>query len=221
MRDLRTFLTASSLLAAVVLVWAQLWERSSQEESLKYAVGLGLSWTIMSVLLSLFAMAWAGFTSVRNQGKDGSNATPDLSIGLFGASIIMTIYNVGLSCLSIIAKTASGMDISKSMVVPAVGSDTFLLWYGLGLLIIFFMIFGFSIGFSRGNMRGWLLSIISLTLLILIVAIVRSIYDIIKTPASDLQDLKYLWFMLGLFSCSSVITICFICYLCRKMKQYL
>ncbi|MCX6008722.1 MAG: hypothetical protein NTW48_01530 [Chloroflexi bacterium] len=213
MRNLRTFLTASSLLVAVLLFWAQLWERSPAQGR-EYVVGLGLSWTFASVLLTLFAMAWAGFASVRDRKDRGESPAPPLSIGLFGASIIMTIYNIGLSCLAIIAETASKQAIS---IVPLVGNETLLPCYGISLFIIFLMIVGFSIWFSRGREFCWAQSIASLTLLILVAGIINEAFNLRDTPSSA-PNWTYLLSMLVLMICGAGIAIYLICYLCRKGK---
>lgn len=217
MRNLRTFLTASALLVAVLLVWAQLWERSPAEGR-EYVVGLGLSWTFASVLLTLFAMAWAGFASVRDQ-KD---AVPPLSVGLFGASIIMTIYNVGVSCLSIIAQTASNSD--NISIVPLVGnakglspfhSIALLPFYGIVLFIVFLVIVSVSILFSRGRTLCWAQSITSLTLAILVVLIINEVVAFIEPGSNQI----YLLSMLVLTSCGVGVASYLICYFCRERKR--
>lgn len=216
MRDLRTFLIASSLLAAVLLVWAQLWERAP-EGAESYAVGLGLSWTLLSVLLTLFAMAWAGFASLREREDDNSKRVPNLSISLFGASIVMTIYNVGQSCLSIMAQTASGKDISQSMIVPLVGGEERLPVFGMFLAIVLIVLIGLSIWSSKGHESWWPLSISSLTLLILIAASYFSV-DALKIPDRPQATRDYLHFVLLMLIPAAIVDFVLIIYFFRLKK---
>src|SRR3989337_296264 len=56
------FITAAGFLAAILLVWAQLWIRTYDKrfrESLN--VKLGLFWTIYAILLALLAFSYALF----------------------------------------------------------------------------------------------------------------------------------------------------------------
>jgi hypothetical protein len=119
LRKLSTFITADALLAAVLLVWAQLWIQPFAQlwadqyvsyrdptatellEGFNFNVGIGLGWTYLAVLLTLMALAWVGWCSI----KKGILVTPNLAIGLFLSSLTMAVLEVGQSLMSIFIKT--------------------------------------------------------------------------------------------------------------------
>ncbi len=124
MRKLSVFITADALLAAVLLVWAQLWiqpyaqiwgdwyaawqsdpTKSEQIMTLFDRLGpninIGLAWTYLAVLCALMALVWIGCKSF----KYGIEFTPNFSLGLFFASITLAILEVGQSFVSIVIKT--------------------------------------------------------------------------------------------------------------------
>jgi len=121
MRKLSIFITADALLAAVLLMWAQLWTTSSAQfwvqwyflndtaqqeyrkllERFDFNTGIGLAWTYIAVLFALLALVWVAYRSITQARLE---ETPKLSIVLFINSLAMTILNVGQSIISIIWK---------------------------------------------------------------------------------------------------------------------
>ena len=112
---LSTFLTADALLAAVLLVWGQIWMQSALQLWAKYyrpenggmedwffefntSASAGFIFTYLPVLLLLIALAWAGWKSLTSSQK---NRTPTFAIGLFMASLILGILNVMQSLLNV------------------------------------------------------------------------------------------------------------------------
>ncbi len=110
LEKLSIFITADALLAAILLVWAQLWVAPKMELSYLSA-GLGLAWTYSAVLLALVALAWAGWRSLEKP----SDKTPALSIGFFSTSIVMAIVDVFQSVASILRKLWGNVSIYKSL----------------------------------------------------------------------------------------------------------
>jgi hypothetical protein len=117
LKRLGVFVTADALLAAILLVWAQLRVHPSIELFIKLHTGeqvanwsnynlaavIGLLLTYPAVFLALLALAWAGWRSI----EKSTDNTPPFAIGLFGASIAMAIINVAASVLSILMKLAN------------------------------------------------------------------------------------------------------------------
>lgn len=116
-RKLSTFVTADALLAAVLLVWAQIWQ-SLPRPAAEWVLGYGLTWSLMSVLLALTALAIAVLASITKEGHDSARIVPDLAIALFATSLIMGIFNVGQSFTMTLAKSVSGMEITESSIIP-------------------------------------------------------------------------------------------------------
>ena len=106
------FLTAAALLAAVAAVWAQFWLRPLDKNSLRSRMGskvngefitrLGALWSNISILMALFAFAFAGFSYWNN---NDINIFP-LAIGFLILSFLMIVVNISqsifASCLVII-----------------------------------------------------------------------------------------------------------------------
>ncbi|MBE9513161.1 MAG: hypothetical protein IMY77_03805 [Chloroflexi bacterium] len=161
-RKLSIFVTADALLAAILLVWAQLWIQPSLQlwvreygkgepaeilDTFSMNVGIGLVWTYFAVFLALVALAWAGWRSFTTEEKSERNKTPDFSIGLFSASLVMAVLDVLQSFATNIKKLMmSGMPIYKPLELPenllhlkpwCIG-----VVIALGVLIIIFSILG-------------------------------------------------------------------------------
>lgn len=119
LREIRTFITADALLTAVLLVWQQLWTRPTIDLWVKYyhpetnqveewfrpfnnSSSAGLLLTLSAVLLSLLALAsagWAGISRARSERQ-----TPGLALGLFASSLLLGIVNVSQSLASVAIK---------------------------------------------------------------------------------------------------------------------
>ena len=128
-RKFSTFITATSLLVVVLLVWAQLWIQPSIQlwskwyepelgitrylsdfSPFNYSVGFGLSWIYFAVFLALFALAWAGWKTLATH----ENKTPDTAIGLFAASLVMGVMGVSQSVFTATLKFCKGKPIYES-----------------------------------------------------------------------------------------------------------
>ena len=147
-RKLNTFITANALLIVVLLVWAQLWIQPSVQlwvreygkgnpagilNVFNLNVGIGLAWTYLAVLLALIALAWVGWRSLTAQICE----TPSPAIGLFAASLVMAILDVGQSFISVSIKAWRNLQIYEPIELPA-----FFIWLFVGLAIA---IIGFSL----------------------------------------------------------------------------
>ncbi len=129
-RKISTFVTADALLAAVLLVWAQLWIQPSVRlwaawygrekltynsenvseilQTFDFNTGVGLIWTYSAVFLALLALAWVGWCTLKTSSDKipatASGKTPALAVALFTASLIMAIINVFQSICSVAIK---------------------------------------------------------------------------------------------------------------------
>ncbi len=167
-RKIGTFITADALLAAVLMVWAQLWIQPTLELWIKYYqpvcgnIGewfdkyndsnlFGLLLTYPAILLALVALAWAVWHSLNKSSNNKSDETPKLSLGLFGAAISMAILNVSQFVLSAVYKTFSGTivyefyDMEK---LPPVFINIF-----IRLSVAFIICTGICFGFSPINSK--------------------------------------------------------------------
>ncbi|MBI2328050.1 MAG: hypothetical protein HYU85_00060 [Chloroflexi bacterium] len=122
-RKISTFVTADALLAAILMVWAQLWIQpsvrlwaawygkeqfdkipdkvSSTLQTFEWNVGFGLIWTYAAVFLALLALAWVGRSSLKNALTD---KVPDSAVNLFMFSVSMALGNVLQSVFSVFIK---------------------------------------------------------------------------------------------------------------------
>jgi len=93
-----SFLTASGILVAILLVWAQLWFTTAQQygEPNTITAKYGLSYVYIAVLFSLIAFTLTVY-----------NAVNRWSIIFFGYSLILTAILVFGSLFSIVYKTLS------------------------------------------------------------------------------------------------------------------
>jgi hypothetical protein len=121
LRKISTFITADALLAAVMMVWAQLWMQPSLQlwgkhyqpecgniggwfHSFNNSIGFGLAWAYSAVFLALLALAWSGWKTLSTP----ESKTPDTAIGLFAASVVMGLINVAQSVFSVTMKLFGG-----------------------------------------------------------------------------------------------------------------
>jgi hypothetical protein len=97
--DLRTFLTASGLLAAVLAVWVRFWVDRGRDHS--NSGMLGVLWSSIAIIDVLAAIGVAVFQNVPNEseGKVGNEA-----IGVFMAGLFMAAIAVGLTMFQTLAK---------------------------------------------------------------------------------------------------------------------
>ena len=133
MSNLRIFLTATALLAAVLLVWAQLWPNMLDprpypaESEYPLGVALGLFWIYYALALALGALLWALLRSVVSRWE----STPKTAIGLFFAALIIAGLNVLQSVVSILYKAFNEMRLLEPMDVPRA-----MLWVTIAFAII-------------------------------------------------------------------------------------
>ena len=85
LRRVGIFITADALLAAIALVWGQLWQ-AHQLPTQYY----GLAWSSFTVLLALVALAIAGWQSITTRKDE----VPAIAVGLFATALEMCILNV-------------------------------------------------------------------------------------------------------------------------------
>lgn len=106
LRNVQTFMTADALLAAVLLVWSQLW-LGPEIPTVKY----GLTWIYWAVFLALAALAVVGWETLRA----GSKSTPYVAVGLFAAALEMGALNVFQSIFKVSLKlwTETGMPANQ------------------------------------------------------------------------------------------------------------
>jgi hypothetical protein len=120
------FITAAGFLAAILLVWAQLWIRTYDEkfrESLN--VKLGLFWTIFAILLALLAFSYALFFQfLTGRGENVSG----VALGLFAGSLIMALLGVGQSFTSVFIKLVCHLPLFEPLRVPK-----WFTWLSIGL----------------------------------------------------------------------------------------
>jgi len=128
-QKISTFLTADALLAAVLIVWAQIWIQPSVQlwtgwygkkqpeevsnilHAFDFNVGLGLLWTYSAVFFALLALAWASWRTLKNP----SDRVPTPAVALFMTSVTMAIVNVLGSIYSISNKLFSGIWVPLSL----------------------------------------------------------------------------------------------------------
>ena len=126
-RNITTFVVADALLAAVLLVWAQLWIQPSLQlwgkwylpelakmpdwfEPFNISVGIGLAWTYAAVFLALVALAWAVCHSLA-----GNDAIPRGAFVLFIGSLTMGGLNVLQSFGTTTCKLLTGHPVYETL----------------------------------------------------------------------------------------------------------
>ncbi|MGA3094078.1 MAG: hypothetical protein ABSD79_01665 [Dehalococcoidales bacterium] len=136
LRNIGIFLTADSLLAAVLLVWAQLWISPSIQlwardfprhlpNAINLSAGFGLAWTYFAVLLALIALAWAGWDSLTNHVE----VTPIAALVGFTGALSMTIINVMQSFAMAFFKTMSFSQIYEPFGYSSRGGILFPIYF--------------------------------------------------------------------------------------------
>jgi hypothetical protein len=166
LRNIRTFITADALLAAVLLVWAQTWARPSLElwsryyqpgcgnvpsdlDSFNTSAGSGLVFTYAAVALAILALAWAGWRSLENHKKD--TPTAPTALGLFSAALLFGLLNILQSMVSVGAKLIKSEWIYGTYAPLDVPSWCW--WVGavLFVLAVFIPIYAFHKKFDEKN----------------------------------------------------------------------
>lgn len=170
-RKLSTFITADALLAAVLLVWAQFW-LNLPKPAAEWVSGYGLTWSLISILLALTALAIAMLASTKREGHDSARTVPDLAVALFATSLIMGIFNVGQSFVTVLAKSISGMEITESSIIPPVIHR---LDVSILLLVAFVWILACSIwGATKSRYLQWTRLIVILVMCVSLFIVIYS-----------------------------------------------
>ena len=156
-RNIGTFITADALLAAVLLVWGQLWRSPAIElfgrqykgpgpdsmppwfDDFNLNLGVGLVMTYSAVFLALLALAWVSWRSRTGQICD----TPRTALGLFAASLTIAIINVTQS-VSTVSMKLLPLLVKERLIYEPLTLGCFFMWstYGLILAIIGLSIWG-------------------------------------------------------------------------------
>ena len=126
LRKVSAFITADALLAAVLLVWAHLWVVYPPTVWQHF----GLAWTYFSVFLALAAMAWLLAKTVFRASVE---STPDLSLGLFMASLEMGALNVLQSIWSNVERV---LEASQRAVPSPQPTSAWLLLYAAVFIVL-------------------------------------------------------------------------------------
>jgi hypothetical protein len=165
LRKIGTFITADALLAAILLVWSQLWIHPSVElfsrfyqpgcgnvgtwfDTFNTSVGVGLAWSYLAVFIALVALASAGWRSLVGSGGE----TPDFAIGLFAASITMGAIEVFSSFVIVSLKAIQGAWIYKALLEsPPPLQRVYVISMVLAAFIIALSIWGAYVL----NKKGW------------------------------------------------------------------
>jgi len=108
------FVTATGFLAAILLVWAELWV-GIYKPHLPETVSLGLIWTYLAVILALTASGRAVYSWLGSRTK-AIFKVEGLSIGLLVATFIMTLVDVGQSLCSVVIKSYRGIPLTQSLI---------------------------------------------------------------------------------------------------------
>ena len=159
---LTPFLVATGFLAAILLVWGQLWVSSYPAEDVPETVYLGLIWTYLAVVVALAAFAWAGWSWSREDfGKDFR--VPDWPFGLLVATLIMAGINVGQSIISVAIKLIREDVLITQPLIKLVTVEA-----RVGGIVFVFLIAAFIIGMSwwgTKNHRFWMIEVVFLIVL--------------------------------------------------------
>jgi len=123
------FLTASALLAAILLVWAQQWvyvpsskdekkERKDEEEKRQeqFRVSLGKGWVLFAIVLVFVGCAWAFWNcALQDQSSIGPCAIGCCMAGFFmtGLAIVHSLFIAVLGLLRLVELDRSGMDFAE------------------------------------------------------------------------------------------------------------
>ena len=98
MRSTIGFLTASGLLSAVLLVWAQLWINTRVTPNTpSWSSSYGLIWTYLAVFISLIASVIVIFNDIKNRSSTLAPKAPWLAVNLLSIAFCMAIVDVAAS----------------------------------------------------------------------------------------------------------------------------
>ena len=182
---LTPFLTATGFLAAILLVWGQLWISAYPVESRPETVYLGLIWTYLAVFVALLAFAWGGWSYLRMHCKQDFQVR-GLPIGLLVAVLLMTGINVGQSIVSTVTKVLGGIPLDQPLIQLATSAAR------VGAIAFIFGVAAFTIGMSLcGTRKRWVwvveVAILGTVLLVLYLLVIKTTLfypHIILTPRS-------------------------------------
>jgi len=121
------FLTAAALLAAILLLWLQLWERAvdrykpkvtgceeadknKEEVKREFIPGLGIVWTYLAISCALAAFACAACACWIHNSP---NTIPKVAVGFLSTAFLMTVVNVLTSLFSTLLKLKCTLPLSK------------------------------------------------------------------------------------------------------------
>ena len=113
---LMPFLAATGFLAAILLVWGQLWVSTYAIEGVPATYYLGLAWTYLAVIVALAAFAWAGWSWSRARFEEDFQVT-GWPVGLLVAALIMTGIDVGQSIVSAAIKIVGPFEAGSCILV--------------------------------------------------------------------------------------------------------
>jgi len=143
---LTPFLTAAGLIAAILLVWAQLWISAYTPGVIPLSAGLGLLWTYIAVIVALTAFAWAGWSWLKQGGSEKFQVT-GWPLALLVAAVIMTAVDVCLSVASVAFKLFAGKSLSEQLI--ELTSCTAQVGSAIGVLLSAFIVIVFSRWLTR------------------------------------------------------------------------
>ena len=163
---LTSFFTATGFLAAILLVWGQLWANSYKTNTIPDTVCLGLIWTFLGVTVALVAFALAGW-SWNTKRRPADFRVEGLPLGLLIAVLIMTAANVFQSLVSLVIKLVREEFSSEQ---PIMGLETPTAY--VGAIVFLFLIAGFIIVMSWLGTRNRWLWIAEVAVLVLVMIVV-------------------------------------------------
>jgi hypothetical protein len=152
------FLTATGFLAAILLVWAQSWISIYKPKCLPRTVGLGLTWTYLTVVVALVAFACAGWCWWKAGFKENFQVA-NWSVGLLVSVLIMTGIDVGQSLLSSAIKFWKGEPVDEPLTKIEEKLKTAKWRRGLiagAFAIAAFIIIMSYLGSTRSNVAFWI-----------------------------------------------------------------
>jgi hypothetical protein len=215
-KNLRVFITASAMLAAVIGLWAQFWLNSIEntaEGTYNYVFGLALIWTFTGLIIDLLAIGYAAIGSLIIYRSNEAGVS-DYAVGLFGTALIMTVFNILQSLVTVFGKTIANISMSSSMftLIPLFGGFDGMLLFGLFLLAIFAATLIISlISAKKRDYLGWIIGLDYLILAIILFVIIFSTIAL-RIEGHNPDGQTFLWVIFGLsvfgfvlFSCMLVI----------------
>ena len=154
------FLTATALLIAILLVWAQLWANTytmyvtrarefkytlEETKGVDFLANLGLAWIYLAILFALIAFAFAAW----NGFIKGSIKIPSGAVAFLGASLSMTAVQLLQSFSSAFFKFWKDKTYGKPFFIP---NKCLTKGVIVGLPVVFL---AFSIGATLSDNRCW------------------------------------------------------------------